>query len=73
MKWEIEGAKVTAWINENQYYCTDKIGNGVFFVDLSRNDRHQITGTCQFSVRGLKQESKKSKLRRWIAEREDAR
>lgn len=38
----------------SQYYCTNSEGEGLFFVDLKRNERKQILGTCQFSLRGLK-------------------
>lgn len=38
----------------SQYYCTNDEGEGLFFVDLKRNERTQILGTCQFSLRGLK-------------------
>lgn len=69
MKYTINGEKVTAWINENQYYCTNEKGHGVFFVDLIRNTKNQLTGTCQFSVYGLKPESKKNKFRKWLKER----
>lgn len=78
MNWEINGEQVFCWINGTQYYCTNERGEGIFFIDQVRNDRRQLAGTCQFSVRGLKRESKKNKLRRWIvrrriAEREDTR
>ena len=66
MKWEIDGEKVIGWINDYSYYCTNGRGEGIFFVDLSRNERKQLTGTCQFSVYGLKPKSKKSKLRTWL-------
>ena len=68
MNWEINGEQVICWVNGSQYYCTNARGEGIFFTDQVHNDRRQLAGTCQFSVRGLKRESKKSKLRRWINE-----
>ena len=29
-------------------------GEGLFIVDLKKNERKQLLGTCQFSLRGLK-------------------
>ena len=69
MKWEIDGEQVIAFVNDHAYYCTNNHSEGIFYVDQIKNTRRQLAGTCQFSVRGLKRESKKSKLRRWIAER----
>lgn len=69
MKWEIDGEKVIVWINQDAYYSTDATGHGVFFIDLIRNSREQLAGSLQFSVYGLKPESKKNKLRKWLKER----
>ena len=69
MKYKIDNEKVIAWVNESAYYSTDDQGHGIFFVDLIRNTKKQLTGTCQFSVFGLKPESKKAKLRKWLTER----
>ena len=38
----------------SHYYCTNNDGEGLFFVDLKNNERWQVLGTCQFSLRGLK-------------------
>lgn len=70
MRWEVDGQKVVAWIDKNTYYCTDAQGHGVFFIDLIRNNKEQLTGSLQFSVYGLKPESKKNKLRKWLSERD---
>ena len=48
----------------NRYYCTNDEGEGVFVVDLSRNERKQIMGTCQFSLAGLK--DPRGAIRRWM-------
>ena len=66
IRWEIDGEKVEAWINEDQYYCTNDSGNGLFFVDCVKNSRKQLEGTAQFSVRGVK--DKKGKVRSWLKE-----
>lgn len=66
MKWSIAAEKVSAWINEDQCFCTNEEGNGVFFIDLVKNSRQQLAGTCQFSVRGVA--DKKRKFRKWIKE-----
>lgn len=66
----IDGEMVrTVTSDNNTYFTTNSYGEGVFFVDITRNNRKQLTGTCQFSVCGLKPESKKDKLRRFLAER----
>lgn len=46
------------------YYCTNGDGEGLFYVDLKRGDRHQLSGTCHFSLRGLKPGSARSKIRK---------
>lgn len=37
-----------------KYCCTNNDGEGLFIVDISKNERKQILGTCQFSLAGLK-------------------
>ena len=56
------------WYTEdtNIYFCTDDDGEGIFQVNRYRNSNHQLTGTMQFSVRGLKENSAKAKIRRWM-------
>ena len=68
IKWFIEGEAVTAWISDCQYFFTNKLGEGVFYGDLERGTWKQLVGTCQFSVYGLTDDSKKQKLRTWIKE-----
>ena len=48
----------------SRYFCTNDDGDGVFCVDLKRNTRDQILGTCQFSVAGLK--DPRAKIRRYV-------
>lgn len=66
MKYEIYEDGVKMWISDNIYYCTNREGDGLFRVDVARNDRKQLKGTCQFSVAGLKDKSKKAKIRKAI-------
>lgn len=44
------------------YYRTDDDGEGVFRIDQYRNDCDQMTGTDQFSVRGLSEKYAKKKI-----------
>ena len=67
-KWEVDGEKVVMWVDNARYYCTNDHGCGVFLVNLTWNERKQLTGTCQFTVRGIKPESKIAKLRKWLSE-----
>lgn len=52
--------------DEDTYFCTNKEGEGVFMVDLCRNSREQLTGTCQFSVRGLSEKYARHKIREFM-------
>ena len=67
MKYIVDGNYIEAHVDDFHYYCTNKSGNGLFYVDLDRNDRKQIEGTSQFSVAGVA--DKKGKLRRYLRER----
>lgn len=53
----------------SKYFSTNDEGEGVFFIDLTKNERHQLLGTCQFSLVGLK--DPRSKIRRYMKEREE--
>ena len=66
MRYIVEGNYVEAHIDENRYYCTEKNGDGLFFVDSKNNTRKQIEGTAQFTVRGIT--DKKAKIRRYLKE-----
>lgn len=59
--------------NPGCYYCTNRDGAGLFYVDLMHGDRIQLSGTCQFSVGGLKPESAKAKIRRWMKAEEEVK
>lgn len=48
----------------SRYYCTDNHGEGIFLIDLIRNRRVQIVGTCEFSLAGIK--DPRNKIRRWM-------
>lgn len=48
----------------SQYYTTNHSGEGVFFVNLEKNSRKQLVGTCDFSLAGLK--DPKRKIRRYM-------
>ena len=66
-KYKVNGNCVEMWINGYQYYTTNNSGDGMFFVDLSKNDRRQLAGTCDFTVRHCKtDEGKKAKMRRYL-------
>lgn len=38
---------------EYRYSCTNNSGEGVFHIDLRRNEREQIIGTADYSLAGL--------------------
>lgn len=42
-----------------KYYCTNGGGEGIFMVDMKRNERKQLVGTCDFSLCGLKDPRRK--------------
>lgn len=48
------------------YYCTNGNGEGLFYVNLKNGDRNQLSGTCQFSLCGLKDNSARAKIRRMM-------
>ena len=50
------------------YYSTNRDGEGLFWVDLRKNSYKQLSGTCQFSIRGLKESSVRAKIRRLMNE-----
>lgn len=52
--------------NNDAYWTTNDEGDGVFIVTLSRNERRQVVGTCDFSLNGLNPESAKRKIHRWM-------
>jgi len=67
LKFEFDGEKVLWWDARSdgyRYWCTNKAGEGVFFVDSEKNERRQLVGTCDFSVFGLA--DKRGKIRRWM-------
>lgn len=64
VKWYVDDNYVEAEISETVYYCTGRGGYGLFIVDRAKNDRHQILGTAQFSVAGVK--DKIGKMRRTL-------
>lgn len=59
------------WVSNEKdvYYCTDDDGEGVFRIDQRRNNRDQLTGTLQFSVRGLSEEYAKRKIKAFMRDR----
>ena len=68
-KWKINEEYVEYWICDTFYYCTNKDGEGLFSVNLNENSRFQLVGTCDFSVYGLSDNSKKRKIRSYIKNR----
>ena len=61
------------FVSEDCYYATNDYGQGVFYIDQVENERKQITGTSQFSIRGLKPKSAKNKIRRFVDKRNEKR
>lgn len=53
------------WSDDRFYYCTNKYGEGIFKVGC---DRKQLTGTYQFSIRGLSDRYAKRKIHGWMKE-----
>lgn len=43
----------------NRYCMTNSDGEGLFVMDRRRGELHQVLGTCQFSLRGLKDPRRK--------------
>ncbi|MFV0616883.1 hypothetical protein ACE418_03100 [Megasphaera sp. WILCCON 0056] len=58
--YEKDGKQWSWWNSDDKYYCTNSMGEGVF--EIARGNRKQLTGTCQFSVAGLKDSSAKKKI-----------
>lgn len=52
--------------SDNVYWTTNSRGEGIFVIDPSQNEEHQILGTCDFSLRGITDESAKRKIRKWM-------
>lgn len=66
-KFYIIGEQVEMWLNDHEFYTTNERGNGIFRVDLYKNERVTIAGTSQFSVRYCKTDKgKKQKLDYYI-------
>ena len=57
--WYIEG-------DDDRYFQTNKDGEGIQEVILSRNERRDLEGTCQFDVRGVSDGWAKRKIRNWM-------
>lgn len=55
---------------EDRYFTTNSEGEGIFEVSFYTpcGDRRQLTGTLQFSVKGLSDGWAKRKIRRWMVE-----
>ena len=66
LRYEINGERIRAWVNDDCFWTTNDDGEGLFFVDLPKNSRRQYIGHCDFSVRGLTDKSKKAKMRKVI-------
>ena len=70
-RYRIEGDEIRAYVTDDEFYCTNREGEGLFHVIVSRNIRSQLIGTCDFSTRGLTDASKKAKMRRALTPPED--
>ena len=68
LKYSQDGNHWKWWHTDNPetYWETDEEGCGIFLVDLARNERSQIKGTCDFSVSGLTLRGAKRKIRQWM-------
>lgn len=65
--YEKDGNKWIWGYNTESYrylYCTNDNGDGIFLVDQRNGNRKQLVGTCQFSLRGIK--NPKAKIRKWM-------
>jgi hypothetical protein len=49
-------------------YETNRAGDGIFQVNDRTMERHQITGTCQFSLRGCSRSAAYHRVVRWFYE-----
>jgi hypothetical protein len=57
--WYIEG-------DDDKYFQTSNDGEGIQEILLNRNERKDLEGTCQFSVRGVSDSWAKRKIRDWM-------
>lgn len=57
--------------NDSVYWTTNGNGEGIFLIDPSHNEEKQLMGTCDFSLRGMKDESAKRKIRKWMTKDDD--
>lgn len=68
LKYEKEGRQWTWYIegDNDQYFQTSKDGEGIQEILPKRNERRDLEGTCQFSVRGVSDAWAKRKIRNWM-------
>ena len=54
----------------DQYDCyeTNREGHGIFQVNEATLERTQLTGTCQFSLRGCSRSAAYHRVERWFSE-----
>lgn len=67
LRYRNDGKRLEWWDKDtdgDRYFCTNNEGEGIFLVDLTRNDRKQLVGTCDFTLNGVK--NPKAKVRRWM-------
>ena len=64
------GQQWTWWIPVDDYnddcYETNRDGEGIFQVNEATLERTQITGTCQFSLRGCSRSAAYHRIARWF-------
>ena len=71
LKHVIDGEKIRTWINDDEFYETNSDGEGLFYVKVSRNTRRQLEGTCDFTLRGRSDSTKKRVMREIVKAREE--
>ena len=67
-RWFFEDEKVTAKINNNQYFITDEDGEGLVFVDKEAKTQTQVLSPEEFSTFCLTISGKRRKVRKVICE-----
>lgn len=68
LRYEKDGKRWTWYIEgeDDKYFQTSNDGEGIQEILLNRNERKDLEGTCQFSVRGVSGNWAKRKIRNWM-------
>ena len=62
--WTVEDTDYWSEETTRTDYFTDKEGDGIF--EIYKGARHQITGTCQFTLDGYSMSGARKKIKRWF-------